>query len=434
MRSLLLRTVFFWVVALGCVALAAGCSNKSGSGNHGGDGGNGDGGNGDGGTTDTGIDDAGAADAEICAQSSATATLVKKPVDIIFVIDNSGSMSEEIEEVEYQINWNFANIIDSATPAIDYRVIMLSRFGSHSERRICVAEPLGGIPDTNGDGHCDEIPAQPVNTAKFFHHSATIASHDAWCQLLRNFSEADAYGLQPNGYVDVLRPEAFKFVVVVTDDRVTCEAYDDHNTVQGGWDTAPDFDAALLTLSPDHFGVSADERNYSFWSIVSLAPYLPTTADPYGEPHPPDETIAPVITNECTPSAEAPGTGYQALSIMTGGYRFPTCGLDYTAMFQLMAEGVILGASVACEFLIPEPPEGETLDLSTVQVRYSSEGQVIETFNAAPSEEECSTTENQFYIDEDYIKLCPTACDLVQADENAAIDVLYGCDLNIIVN
>lgn len=165
-----------------------------------------------------------------------------------------------------------------------------------------------------------------------------------------------------------------------------------------------------------------------------MEPFMPTAGMPYGEPHPPDDVIAPITTAECTPSAQNPGTGYQQLSIQTGGYRFPTCGLDYTAMFQLMAQGVIAGAQVACEFAIPEPPEGETLDLDTVQVRYSSNGTLVDTFNQAPSLAECSTTENQFYIEGEQIKLCPTACDAVQTDANAAIDVLYGCDLTVIVD
>jgi hypothetical protein len=374
------------------------------------------------------------ADAEVCAQSEAVATIESKPVDIIFVIDNSGSMSEEIREVEYQINYNFASIIDSAVPPIDYRVIMLARFGAWSTNRICVAEPLGGIPDADNDGHCDSIPSQPVNTAKFFHHSQSIASHDALCRLLASFTAPDEYGLQPNGYGEVLRPEAFKFIVVVTDDGVSCTPYNDANLVAGGLTVAPAFDSDLLTLSPLHFGASPEERNYSFWSIVSLAPYLATAQKPYGDPHPPDDTLAPIITGECTPSAVDPGTGYQALSIMTGGYRYPTCGLDYTDMFQLMAQGVILGARVACEFGIPEPPEGETLDLETVQVRYLSDGQEVEVFNPAPSLADCSETENQFYIEDDTIKLCPSACALVQADDKAEIKILYGCELNIIVN
>lgn len=383
---------------------------------------------------DFGFIDSEPADAEICAQNSVEATLEVKPIDIIIFIDNSGSMSHEIQEVERQINKNFAEIIDSAEPPIDYRVIMLSQFGSYGSNDICVAEPLGGIPDTNNDGHCDTIPSQPVNTDKFFHHSARISSHNGLCQVITHLTTADAYDLQPNGYGEVLRPEAFKFLLVVTDDGVRCGDYHDYDTVAGGWDTAHAFDEDLMTLFPEHFGSSPEERNYTFWSIVSLAPYEPTGDKPYGEPHPPDETLAPVIEDKCTPSAVDPGTGYQALSIITGGYRYPTCGLEYTEIFQLMAEGVILGAAVSCEFLIPEPPEGETLDLDTVQVRYGSDGEEIEVFNKVDSINDCSQDDYNFYYDESHIILCPNTCDLVQSDPNAEIDILFGCELNVVVN
>ncbi|HNS98801.1 MAG TPA: hypothetical protein PLJ27_24075 [Polyangiaceae bacterium] len=367
---------------------------------------------------------------EACVQQSVEATIEHRPIDIIFVIDNSGSMSAEIEEVEAQINANFASIIDSAVPAIDYRVVMLSRYGAFSSRKICVAEPLGGAKDDNQDGHCDApLPNEPINTSKFFHHSMSIGSYNAFCQLLAGFSAADEFKLQPNGYGEILRPEAFKFITVITDDRVNCPPFDDLNTENGGKAAAQAFDKALRELSPEHFGKSENERNYSFWSIVAMAPYEPTAAKPNGSPHPPDESLSPVTTEKCKPSAVNPGTGYQALSIMTGGYRFPTCGLDYTEMFQLMAEGVVKGSEVPCEFMIPEPPPGETLDLNTVEVAYKSNGTLVEVFNKVASEEECDSS--SFLIDGERIVLCPQACDVVQADADAKIDILFGCEIQI---
>lgn len=370
---------------------------------------------------------------EPCAQSSADATLVNKPVDIIFVIDNSGSMSAEIAEVERQINANFATIIDAAMPPVDYRVIMVSGFGSYVSRLICVAAPLGGIPDMNMDGHCDMIPAAPVNTTKFFHHSRVIGSHDALCRFIEQFSAADPYGLQPMGFQGVLRPEAFKFVSVITDDGVSCsfnlQTYFDGDNVMQGDAVALQWDAAIQALSPTHFGPNAMNRNYSFWSIIAQAPYMPTMTDPYGQPAPGDAVLAPITTALCTPSAVDPGTGYQGLSILTGGYRFPTCGLDYTDIFTLMAQGVIAGSQVPCAFDIPPPPPNQMLDLSTVQVAYSSMGNPVATFDQVANLAACTAT--SFYIDLtlNQIILCPGACTTVQSDPNAEIDILYGCDL-----
>jgi hypothetical protein len=430
MRPLLHADV---LASLIVAALAAGCSDDvatggggSGAGSSGGasaGGGNQGGASSQGGGFQSGGGGAGGEAA--CVQDSSDATLVNQPVDIVFVIDNSGSMTAEIEEVEEQINSNFAAIIDSAVPAIDYRVIMVSAFGDSADQRICVAAPLGGIPDDDADGHCDNIPGAPVNTANFFHHGAEISSHDALCELLDQLTTADPDGLQPTGYEAVLRPEAFKFFAVITDDNVSCDGFDDQDSAAGGQTVADAWDAAMQAAFPAQFGADAATRRYSFWSIVAMAPYMPSGADPYGSPHPPDAALAPIVTDECTPSAVNPGTGYQALSILSGGYRFPTCGLDYTDIFTLMAQGVIEGAAAACEFEIPDPPPGEMLDLETVQVRYTSGEGAITTFEQVPTLADC--TPEAFYIDADMIELCPETCALVQGDEGAEIDVLYGC-------
>lgn len=92
-----------------------------------------------------------------------------------------------------------------------------------------------------------------------------------------------------------------------------------------------------------------------------------------------------------------------------------------------MAQGVIQGASAACEFAVPEPPEGEELNLDTVVVKYSSAGQLVETFAQVPTAAECD--DSSFYIEADTIHLCPEACAIVQSDEDAEIDVLYGCSV-----
>jgi hypothetical protein len=368
----------------------------------------------------------GAGGAEGCADQEAEATLINRPVDIVFVIDNSGSMSGEIEEVEQEISANFASIIESADPPIDYRVIMVSAHGEFDDQRICIPMPLGGAADADGDGHCDDIPNAPINGERFFHHHAGISSHDALCDLLEQYGEPDPFGLDPNGYQDRLRADAFKVIVVITDDRVAtgggdCPEMDDQNTPEGGEAVATTFDAALLALAPQHFGTAA-ERNYVFHSIIAVAPYDPGDL---AQPHPPE---GPIVTDECSPGAQNPGTGYQALSRLTGGLRYPTCGLDYTPIFQKIAEGVIEGSAVACEFTIPEPPSGEELDLDSVRVRYEpgGGGEAVD-FERVDGPGSC--TDDGFYLDEanGTIVLCPGACDAVQGDDGAQIRVVFDC-------
>ncbi|MGA9522274.1 MAG: hypothetical protein WBV82_12460, partial [Myxococcaceae bacterium] len=133
-----MTTAKLWGTALMTAALAVGCSG--GGGGDGTDDGKGPGdhsgtdggvhGGGDGGT------DAGNNPGlnlpfpkeEACESLSDEASLTKKPVDIIVVIDNSGSMTAEIVAVENNINVNFAQIIEQS--GIDYRVILLAKHGS----------------------------------------------------------------------------------------------------------------------------------------------------------------------------------------------------------------------------------------------------------------------------------------------------------------
>lgn len=352
-----------------------------------------------------------------CQSQSAEATLVKKPVDIIFVIDNSGSMGGEIAAVQNNINVNFAQIIGASD--IDYRVIMLAKHGNLSSESVCIEAPLSGIPI----GGCSTPPAQPVNTANFFHYSEEIASQNSLCKILETFTQADDLGFAPNGWSQWLRPDSFKMFVEITDDDVSCtfngQNFNDGNSVAGGETVGRDFDVALRTMSPENFGPVDGERNYRWYSIVGMGANSPATA-----PWPP---TAPINTNQCSPGSAGRGTGYQALSIMTESLRYPSCeNASFDSIFLAIADGVISGTKVACEFDIPPPPEGETIDLETVLVRYTPGGGGAEQiFNQVANAAACAP--DAFYIDNNQVFLCPDTCATVQADDAASVGILFGC-------
>ncbi len=353
-----------------------------------------------------------------CAAQEASASLSKSPVDIVFVIDNSGSMSGEIAEVEKQINENFSTIIDAAK--IDYRVIMVTQYGSNGAQDVCIKAPLSGVAS------CSPPAAQPVDTAKFFHHAVQVESTDAWCRLNEFYAKQDRFGKHPQGWGSLLRANAFKVITVITDDRMSCtfggKTYNDGSSnVAMGTSTAAAFDADLLALAPTQFGTAA-KRNYVYHSIIALAPF---SAADLTLPHPP---ASPIVTNNCGAGSAALSTGHQALSKLTGGLRYPTCGLNYTTVFKEMAKGVIDGAKVACEFPVPPAPAGQTLDLTTVVPRYTpGGGGAPKDFQQVPNVGACAA--DKFYIADGKIKLCPATCDAVQADPKAAIKVLFGCAL-----
>lgn len=371
---------------------------------------------------DTGTGDGGLDPDAACAAQSAAATLTKKPVDIIIVIDNSGSMTTEIQGVQQNINQNFASIIEKS--GLDYRVIMLTRHGAAAGgQSVCVEAPLSGIPA----GGCAPPPAQPVNNPpRFFHYSVEIASRNSWCQILSTFDKPDEFKLAPTGWQTWLRPDAFKTFIEITDDGMGCsyggKTYQDSNTAAGGTSAAALFDADLLARSPAHFG-DAQQRNYQFYSIVALAFNTPAT-----KPYAPTD---PVLATTC-PTAANPGTGHQALSVLTGALRFPLCDTtSYDVVFQAIADGVIKGAKVACEFPVPDAPPGKTIDLATVEVAYTPGGTGAPA-KFAQVKDAAACMSSSFYIDAGIIKLCPESCTLVQADDHAKIDVVFGCggDIN----
>ncbi|HKO92426.1 MAG TPA: C-type lectin domain-containing protein [Polyangiaceae bacterium] len=362
-----------------------------------------------------------------CDGGSSIATLTKKPVDIIIVIDNSGSMQGEIAQVQQRINRDFAQIIENS--GIDYRVIMMSRYGNintavgGSDYPICVSSPLGGHdchdPINQGVRH---------NPPHFYHFSTDVGSTDPLCRLLQGYSNGDELSsdrrswtpVAPNGYKDLLRPEAFKAFLVITDDHVNCSyggyTFNDLDSTVGGQLVASTFDAALRGLSSAQFG-TASSRNYVFHSIVAMSEFVPGTA-----PWPPTQ---PINTGKCTPGSEAPGTGYQGLSVLTGGLRYPTCrNNDFNAIFQAVAQEVVEGASVSCSI---ELGHGREADPAKTSVRYTPgrSGSAV-TLQRVANAAAC-VNNAYYYATPTTITLCPSTCTTVQADLQGSLGVEVGC-------
>jgi hypothetical protein len=337
----------------------------------------------------------------------------KRPVDVIFVIDNSGSMDEEIAAVRDNINRDFAGII--AASGVDYRVIMLSKYGLDS-LGVCVEPPLA-------EADCD-LGIDKTNSAVFYHYDQEIGSNDALCQILSTFDRPDARGRAPQGWQAWLRPEAHKAFVIVTDDSPLCVYGQGESQVmfgQPGMDAFEDalgFHSALLARSGAQFGVPPDIK-YQFFSIVGMA------AGPVpGEPFFPHQSI---VTSTCD-TAPAPGPTYQALSIVTDSLRYPVCeGRSFDSIFHVLASSVIQASQSDCEFEIPEAPPDQAFLLDSVNLEYRPGGGTsgAQRFRQVRTPAECAM-KPAFYID-DHIRLCPTACSLVKKDPTPEVQILFGC-------
>ncbi len=388
------------VAVAGCQCGPDGGGMGGGSGSPGGGSGGAGAGNGTGGSTggtggSSGAGGGGAFNPDAsCVAVKAMGNLGKKPVDIIFVIDNSGSMTAEIIGVEQNINTNFSQII--AASGLDYRVILLSRHGSATNgQSICIAPPL------SGNATCTPPAANPVNGPRFFHFSTEIASTDSLRKIVSTYGSWSQW----------LRADAFKVFVEITDDNET-QAF-------------TTFETNLFALTPKQFGTAA-ARNYLMHSIIGVVGKA-NPADPY-------LPAEPLVTTRCelpdggAGGAVNTGTQYQNLSKLTGGLRFPICDPSrYNTVFQKVAEGVVNGAQVACDFAVPPPPVGFTISNKIVVLYTPGAGGAQQSFTQVATLAAC-TSASQFYVLMGRVNFCPAACTAVKADTQAKVELLFTCE------
>jgi cysteine-rich repeat protein len=342
---------------------------------------------------------------DACGNVDLAASLAVKPVDIIFVIDNSGSMSGEILQVQNNISNNFADIIDNS--GLDFRIVMLARHGNvDPDESVCISAPLSGADCAAG------IPAQPANTATFFQYSVEIGSRDSLQLILSTYNQPDEFGLFPNGWSAVLRDDSVKIFVEITDDDETL--------------SADDFETGLFALQPALFG-DATDRNYIFHSIVGLLENNPAT-DPILSTDPIRNQLCTTVQGN---GAVREGAIFQELSIRTEGLRFPICQLDsFDAVFQSIAQGVVEGAVIDCTFPAPLPPVGQLLDLNGALIIYTpGDGSANQTFEQVADAASC--TAGAFFIENDIFNLCTETCNVVQADATAQLSVQAPCIIDI---
>ncbi len=349
---------------------------------------------------------------DTCATASATPTLIKEPVDIILVLDNSGSMADELDAVEKNINLNFATILQQS--GVDYRVILISRHrrdvraaSGESSTSICVSAPLSGLAVCPGP--------KPVNSERFYQYSIKIESTDSFDQILATYGMRDAkFDLTQIGWSEWLRPGAKKVFLEMTDDNAVLPV-----------DT---FVQKLAQLAPAQFGSDPAHPTFVWHSIIGIQEKAPPAT-----PYQPDEPIQTATCKGGGDTVANAGLFYQDLSKRTGGLRFPICEFaSYDTVFKTIANDVVVKSQLACDFDIPTPSDGKELDLTKVAVAYTKAGmgEPIQ-FGQAPTSAACQP--NAFYIASNHIYLCPDTCQTVKADNSAKVDVLFTCQSTIIV-
>lgn len=305
--------------------------------------------------------------AAACAGTEVTADFVQLPVDIIWVVDQSGSMDQETQYVQAKIN-DFVTLINASN--IDYRVIMMA--APSGSNAICVPGPLGGTS-------CG-------NNTRFRLANQRIGSTDGPSRV------TSQYGL----YSDFLRPDATKHFVFVTDDNSAM--------------TATNFTNAVNALQPAGM--------FTGFKVHAIYAYGQNTttgcSGPFG-------------------TGARLGTVYTTLVTNTGGARGVICQDDWNTVFTDITTAIVSGSQVACELAIPAAPEGETIDLNKVNVKYQS-GATSTTLMHVPTANDC--TAGGWHYDDNTnptkIMLCASTCSSVQQDADANLKIELGCSTVIL--
>lgn len=313
-----------------------------------------------------GSSSSGGGDTGMCATSAKDAR--RGAIDVIFAIDTSASMVDEINQVRQNIN-AFAKQISST--GLDYNVIVIAERGDPFG--ICVSPPLAG----SGCGDAE----------KFHHIDVDI---DSWAMLQNILDKYPQYS-------KYLRPEAHKAFIVVSDDNA-----------QLSFDK---FDKSLLSLSPEQFG-TANSRNYTFNSIVGY------------------KRNTPILSSEKCATAHNTGDNYQRLTQLTGGTVDSVCETSYASVFDNITKGLI--TKLGCEFEFPKAPDNRVADPTTVKVTYTpGSGAGGQPLTQVTDKSKCGSYADGWYYDDakapKKIVFCPTTCKGPGTDPSGQLEVAIGC-------
>ncbi len=281
-----------------------------------------------------------------CATTTEKATPELLPVDIIWAVDNSISMSPAIDEVTKGLN-AFAQLIGGKN--LDYRVIMLSYRSKTNpvtvkgspRYAVCIPPPLAG------DSGCGNGP-------RFFQSSIDIRSTQPLEQILGTLGQTDGYkqGQEKGGepWKDKLRPTASKTFVIVSDDNSRLAASDFEN-FPGGKNP---FNSS--TLPP---GILDASWNGLFTGYVFDGLYG------WGS------TSSASVKCQYPGGSSPPSAGptYTQLVLKTGGVRAQICdgASAWGPFFNDVAQAVTHNSKLSCELALPTPSVG-TLDPLKVNV------------------------------------------------------------------
>lgn len=327
---------------------------------------------------------AGAHPADGCVGSSVSAPPASNPkVDIVWVVDASGSMLDEQMKIGANLT-AFANEISQAS--IDVRIVMLTTLSTAAVicPSITEADPLATTPLASDPRY------KFIDSAVDSYNLLDIA--------------VDRYST----YADFLRKDAALNFVMVTDDEST---YKRQTTPEA---RASAFQADMKMLAGKDFALHTISSD-------GPPPCRPDNCMPDR-----DAGVCALLTS-C--GAAAPGTTYYTLAESTHGLTASICESDWQSIFQPLTAAVIKSAPLPCSYNVPAPPRGESLDPKRVNVRWLAPAMTSDVlWPRATTSAECGEALGWYYDDPNAPKqvlLCPRSCET--ASNGGTISLSFGC-------
>lgn len=333
-----------------------------------------------------------------CAGVTAQTEVEFLPTDVIWAIDTSGSMNASFPAIKQALNDFSQRVIDAG---IDAHIILLAGAepAMGSDTGLCVPPPLGsgecGVGSTPGGAATDS--REPT----FLHLNLPFGMTAGIPTLLDNY----------NSYKHLLRPNALTQLVLTEDGPPfpTAQQVVDHIEGRASATFTPPWDPPLASGSWVFNGVICKDGTGVGTCILA-----------FGVP----QTTLDLIEM----------TGGLVSNLDDAGNN---SGKDpFSELLAKLAEAVIIGAQVSCEYAIPAAPAGETFSRDMVNVIYSNPQQGSILYPKIPDDKSCDDNEGWHYDDlnsPSKVILCPAACATVQSDVNARVDVKFGCETKILV-
>lgn len=327
-----------------------------------------------------------------CGSEGSEAELQLVPTDVVWAIDSSGSMVGSFPAIQEALSTFSQRVTDAG---IDAHIILLAG----ADSGLCVPQPLGS-------GQCGPalVPggSAPDSREPYLRHLDLPFGQDQGMSVLLNNYPA---------YKGLLRANAITHLVLTEDGAppMSSAAVVEHiegrtaapGTLQGPWTPG---------LQPDKWvfhGVVCEDVNRTGACLFSFAFEPPAT----------------------TLELVAQTNGQLSNLDLAGSATDP-----FAQLLDRLAEQVIVGASVSCEYAIPTPPSGATLDKSAVNVTLSAGGSDA-LFLQVPEDIPCGNHVGWTYDDWDTptrVILCPAACEAAQSQASARVDVQFGCATKVL--